>query len=87
MRACVRVCVCVCVPTYHEAVAPCRHTSNAQDEATDVESEEVGGEGDTEPPTSQSQACHVEGYLPAEPETANQTVKPLLNWANICSRT
>lgn len=70
--------------TNDDAVDEDSHTSNAQDEATDVESVEVGGEGDTEPPSNQSQASEVERDLAAEPADAckyeNCTGGGIVNW-------
>ena len=75
--------------TNDDSVDEDSHTSNAQDEATDVESVEVGGEGDTEPPTNQSQASEVERDFAAEPadmcRKEHCTGGGIVNWPQFLS--
>ena len=42
------------------------HAGDAEDEATEVEGGEVGGEGDAEPSSNQSQPSQVERHLAAK---------------------
>ena len=68
--------------TYDQAVRKGGGSSDADDEAADVQGDEVLHEGDPEPPSNKQHAADAERKFAAEPKNKRHVMKTLLVSSN-----